>query len=82
MAIARIKSFIDSGLKSVTQPHDRTVIIEPEIGIRIVHSPSDKTLRVIVLGARHLPQNFGFTRVNSYIVKVKSQRKKIFFLYS
>ncbi|XP_011305738.1 uncharacterized protein, partial [Fopius arisanus] len=31
----------------------------------------DRELRVIVIGARHLPQNFGFTRVNSYIVRVK-----------
>ncbi|KAH0568529.1 uncharacterized protein LOC123263780 [Cotesia glomerata] len=71
MAIAKIKSFLDSSLKSVTTPLDRTTTLEPEIGIRIVHSPYDKTLRVTVLGARHLPQNFGFTRVNSYVVKVK-----------
>ncbi|KAF7991917.1 hypothetical protein HCN44_010718 [Aphidius gifuensis] len=71
MALAKIKNFLDSGLKSVTQPLDRTVTLEPEIGLRIIHSPNDKTLKVTVIGARHLPQNFGFTRVNSYIVKIK-----------
>lgn len=71
MALARIRSFIDNGLKSVSTPLDRTVSLEPEVGVRIVHSPNEKTLRVTVIGARHLPQNFGFTRVNSYVVKVK-----------
>ncbi|XP_014214429.1 uncharacterized protein LOC106643703 [Copidosoma floridanum] len=72
MAIAKIKSFIDTSLKTVGSPIDRTTTsLEPEIGIRIVHSPDDKSLRVTVLGARHLPQNFGFTRVNSYVVKIK-----------
>ncbi|KAL6267554.1 hypothetical protein P5V15_000629 [Pogonomyrmex californicus] len=71
MALAKIRNFIDSGLKTVSTPLDRTVNLEPEVGIRIVHSPNDKTLNVTVLGARHLPQNFGFTRVNSYVVKVK-----------
>ncbi|KAI4494522.1 hypothetical protein M0802_008843 [Mischocyttarus mexicanus] len=71
MALAKIKSFIDSGLKNVSTPLDRTVNLEPEVGIRIVHSPNEKTLCVTVIGARHLPQNFGFTRVNSYVVKVK-----------
>ncbi|XP_054015342.1 uncharacterized protein LOC128896145 isoform X1 [Hylaeus anthracinus] len=71
MALARIKSFIDTGLKTVSTPLDRTVNLEPEVGIRIVHSVNEKTLHVTVLGARHLPQNFGFTRVNSYVVKVK-----------
>ncbi|XP_076662271.1 uncharacterized protein LOC143365724 [Halictus rubicundus] len=71
MALARIKSFIDTGLKTVSQPLDRTVNLEPEVGIRIVHSSNDRALYVTVLGARHLPQNFGFTRVNSYVVKVK-----------
>ncbi|XP_001604209.1 uncharacterized protein LOC100120582 isoform X2 [Nasonia vitripennis] len=73
MAIAKIRSFLDSGLKSVSQPLSEraSANLEPEIGIRIVHSPNDKNLRVTVLGARHLPQNFGFTRVNSYVVKVK-----------
>lgn len=70
MALSRIKSFIDSSIKSVSQPLDRTGSLEPEVGVRIVHSPNDKTLHVTVLGARHLPQNFGFTRVNSYVVKV------------
>lgn len=69
MAIARLKSLLDSSLKSVSH-HDRTAPVEPEIGIRVVHSPNEKTLRVTILGARHLPQNFGFTRVNSYVVKV------------
>lgn len=69
--MARIKSFIDTGLKTVSTPLDRTVNLEPEIGIRIVHSINEKALNVTVLGARHLPQNFGFTRVNSYVVKVK-----------
>lgn len=72
MAIAKIKSFLDNGLKSVTTPLDRTASLEPEVGVRIVHSPNGKTLRVTVLGARHLPQNFGFTRVNSYVVKVNT----------
>ncbi|XP_076177989.1 uncharacterized protein LOC143152124 [Ptiloglossa arizonensis] len=71
MALARIKSFIDTGLKTVSTPLDRTVNLEPEVGIRIVHSVNEKALHVTVLGARHLPQNFGFTRVNSYVVKVK-----------
>ncbi|EZA56955.1 hypothetical protein DMN91_011547 [Ooceraea biroi] len=71
MALAKIRNFIDNSLKTVSTPLDRTVNLEPEIGIRIVHSPNDKGLHVTVLGARHLPQNFGFTRVNSYIVKVK-----------
>jgi len=71
MALARIRSFIDGGLKTVSTPLDRTVNLEPEVGLRIVHSPNDKILHVTVLGARHLPQNFGFTRVNSYAVKVK-----------
>ncbi|XP_012533120.1 uncharacterized protein LOC105834861 [Monomorium pharaonis] len=71
MALAKIRNFIDSSLKTVSTPLDRTVNLEPEIGIKIVHSPNDKTLNVTVLGARHLPQNFGFTRVNSYVVKVK-----------
>ncbi|XP_077272306.1 uncharacterized protein LOC143902924 isoform X1 [Temnothorax americanus] len=71
MALAKIRNFIDNGLKTVSTPLDRTVNLEPEIGIKIVHSPNDKTLNVTVLGARHLPQNFGFTRVNSYVVKVK-----------
>lgn len=69
MAIARIKSFIDSGLKNTSL--SRTANLEPEIGIKIVHSPTAKALYVTVIGARHLPQNFGFTRVNSYVVKVK-----------
>ncbi|KOC61804.1 hypothetical protein WH47_03061 [Habropoda laboriosa] len=71
MALAKIKNFIDTGLKSVSTPLDRTVNLEPEVGIRIVHSMNEKALHVTVLGARHLPQNFGFTRVNSYVVKVK-----------
>ncbi|CAL7943310.1 unnamed protein product [Xylocopa violacea] len=71
MALARIKNFIDTGLKTVSTPLDRTVNLEPEVGIRIVHSINEKALHVTVLGARHLPQNFGFTRVNSYVVKVK-----------
>ncbi|KAL0133015.1 hypothetical protein PUN28_000627 [Cardiocondyla obscurior] len=71
MALAKIRNFIDSSLKNVSTPLDRTVNLEPEIGIRIMHSPNEKTLSVVVLGARHLPQNFGFTRVNSYVVKVK-----------
>ncbi|XP_012249985.1 uncharacterized protein LOC117232149 [Bombus vosnesenskii] len=71
MALAKIKSFIDTGLKTVSTPLDRTVNLEPEVGIRIVHSINEKALHVTVLGARHLPQNFGFTRVNSYVVKVK-----------
>ncbi|KYN00999.1 PREDICTED: uncharacterized protein LOC108775429 [Cyphomyrmex costatus] len=71
MALAKIRNFIDNSLKTVSTPLDRTVNLEPEIGIRIMHSPNDKTLNVTVLGARHLPQNFGFTRVNSYVVKVK-----------
>ncbi|KAK2587781.1 hypothetical protein KPH14_003886 [Odynerus spinipes] len=71
MALARIRSFIDNGLKTVSTPLDRTVNLEPEVGVRIVHSPNEKTLCVTVIGARHLPQNFGFTRVNSYVVKVK-----------
>ncbi|XP_029159957.1 uncharacterized protein LOC114931964 [Nylanderia fulva] len=71
MALAKIRNFIDTNLKTVSTPLDRTVNLEPEVGIRIVHSPNDKTLHVTVLGARHLPQNFGFTRVNSYVVKVK-----------
>lgn len=70
MAIARIKSFLDTSIKNVSAPLDRTVSLEPEIGLRIEHSPNLKTLSVTVLGARHLPQNFGFTRVNSYLVKV------------
>ncbi|XP_048510365.1 uncharacterized protein LOC125500707 [Athalia rosae] len=69
MAIARIKSFIDTSLKNTTL--NRTANLEPEIGIKIVHSPASKALYVTVIGARHLPQNFGFTRVNSYVVKVK-----------
>lgn len=71
MALAKIRNFIDNSLKTVSTPLDRTVNLEPEIGIKIVHSPNDKTLSVTVLGARHLPQNFGFTRVNSYVVKVE-----------
>lgn len=71
MALAKIKSFIDTSLKTVSTPLDRTVNLEPEVGIRIVHSVDEKALHVTVLGARHLPQNFGFTRVNSYVVKVK-----------
>lgn len=71
MAIARIKSFIDNGIKSVSTPLDRTANLEPEVGIRIVHSLNEKALHVTVIGARHLPQNFGFTRVNSYVAKVK-----------
>lgn len=71
MALAKIRNFIDNNLKTVSTPLDRTVNLEPEVGVRIVHSPNDKTLHVTVLGARHLPQNFGFTRVNSYVVKVK-----------
>lgn len=71
MALAKIKSFIDTGLKTVSTSLDRTVNLEPEVGIRIVHSINEKALHVTVLGARHLPQNFGFTRVNSYVVKVK-----------
>lgn len=71
MALAKIRNFIDNSLKTVSTPLDRTVNLEPEIGIKIVHSPNDKTLNVTVLGARHLPQNFGFTRVNSYVVKVE-----------
>ncbi|CAL1676239.1 unnamed protein product [Lasius platythorax] len=71
MALAKLRNFIDNNLKTVSTPLDRTVNLEPEVGIRIVHSPNDKTLHVTVLGARHLPQNFGFTRVNSYVVKVK-----------
>ncbi|XP_043272282.1 uncharacterized protein [Venturia canescens] len=75
MAIAKIKSLLDSGLKNVTAPlgavTDRIQNLEPEVGIRMVHCPTDKTLRVMVLGARHLPQNFGFTKVNSYVVKIK-----------
>ncbi|XP_058803586.1 uncharacterized protein LOC131671291 isoform X2 [Phymastichus coffea] len=72
MAIARIKTFLDSSLKTVSAPLERTATtIEPEIGIRVIHSPNEKCLRVTILGARHLPNNFGFTRVNSYIVKVK-----------
>ncbi|XP_043798073.1 uncharacterized protein LOC122717757 [Apis laboriosa] len=71
MALARIKSFIDTGFKTVSTPLDRTVNLEPEVGIKIVHSINEKALHVTVLGARHLPQNFGFTRVNSYVVKVK-----------
>ncbi|XP_012230026.1 uncharacterized protein [Linepithema humile] len=71
MALAKLKNFIDNGLKTVSTPMDRTVNLEPEVGIRIVHSPNNKALYVTVLGARHLPQNFGFTRVNSYVVKVK-----------
>lgn len=71
MALAKIRSFIDNGLKTVSTPLDRTVNLEPEVGVRVVHSPNDKALHVTVLGARHLPQNFGFTRVNSYVVKVK-----------
>ncbi|KYN31528.1 hypothetical protein ALC56_14409 [Trachymyrmex septentrionalis] len=71
MALAKIRNFIDNSLKTVSTPLDRTVNLEPEIGIRIMHSSNDKTLNVTVLGARHLPQNFGFTRVNSYVVKVK-----------
>ena len=70
--MARIKSFIDTSLKTVSTPLDRTVNLEPEVGIRIVHSINEKALHVTVLGARHLPQNFGFTRVNSYVVKVRS----------
>ncbi|XP_034939960.1 uncharacterized protein [Chelonus insularis] len=71
MAIARLKSFLDTSIKSVTTPLDRTANLEPEIGLRIIYSPNQKTISVTVLGARHLPQNFGFTRVNSYVVKVK-----------
>ncbi|XP_015605868.1 uncharacterized protein LOC107272836 [Cephus cinctus] len=71
MAIARIKSFIDSSIRTVSTPLDRTANLEPEVGIRIVHSPTEKALYVTVIGARHLPLNFGFTRVNSYVVKVK-----------
>ncbi|XP_046815315.1 uncharacterized protein LOC124422633 [Vespa crabro] len=71
MALAKIRSFIDNGLKTVSTPLDRTVNLEPEVGVRIIHSPNEKTLCVTVIGARHLPQNFGFTRVNSYVVKVK-----------
>lgn len=71
MALARFKNFIDNSLKNVSVPLDRTADLEPEVGIRIVHSPNEKALHVTVLGARHLPQNFGFTRVNSYVVKVK-----------
>ena len=74
MAMAKIKNFIDTSLKTVSQPMlERTAAasLEPEIGLRIVYSPNEKSLRVTVLGARHLPQNFGFTRVNSYVVKVR-----------
>lgn len=71
MALTKIKNFIDNSLKNVSTPLERTVNLEPEIGIRIVHSVNEKALHVTVLGARHLPQNFGFTRVNSYVVKVK-----------
>ncbi|KAJ8669587.1 hypothetical protein QAD02_000846 [Eretmocerus hayati] len=74
MAIAKIKNFLDTSLQKVSQPlteRGASVNLEPEIGLRIVHSPNEKKLRVTVLGARHLPQNFGFTRVNSYVVKVK-----------
>ncbi|XP_051156238.1 uncharacterized protein LOC127278532 [Leptopilina boulardi] len=71
MAIARIKSFLDTSIKNVSAPLERTVHLEPEIGLRIEHSQNLKTLSVTVLGARHLPQTFGFTRVNSYLVKVK-----------
>jgi hypothetical protein len=79
MAIAKIKSFLDTSLKTVSTPLERTTAsLEPEVGLRIVHSPSDKNLRVTVLGARHLPQNFGFTRVNSYVVKVRHKRSPMF----
>ncbi|XP_012273158.1 uncharacterized protein LOC105695802 [Orussus abietinus] len=71
MAIAKIKNFIDSSIKSVSTPLERTVNLEPEVGIKINHSINEKALFVTVIGARHLPQNFGFTRVNSYLVKVK-----------
>lgn len=74
MALARIKSFIDTGFKTVSTPLDRTVNLEPEVGIKIVHSINEKALHVTILGARHLPQNFGFTRVNSYVVKVSWAR--------
>jgi len=63
MALAKIRNFIDNSLKTVSTPLDRTVNLEPEIGIKIVHSPNDKTLNVT---------NFGFTRVNSYVVKVEN----------
>ncbi|XP_014228301.1 uncharacterized protein LOC106653403 [Trichogramma pretiosum] len=73
MAMAKLKNFIDTSLKTVSQPIERATggPLEPEVGLRIVHSADEKNLRVTVLGARHLPQNFGLTRVNSYIVKVK-----------
>lgn len=71
MAIAKIKTFLDASLKTVSAPLERVnTTIEPEVGIRVIHSPNEKCLRVTVLGARHLPSNFGFTRVNSYVVKV------------
>lgn len=74
MALAKIRNFIDNSLKTVSTPLDRTVNLDPEVGVRIVHSPNDKALYVTVLGARHLPQNFGFTRVNSYVVKVNKRK--------
>lgn len=76
MAFAKIKNIIDSGLKSVSMPLDHTASLEPEIGIRIVHSSNEKALRVTVIGARHLPQNFGFFRVNNYVVKVSVTKSK------
>lgn len=74
MAIAKIKNFVETSLKTVSQPLTERAAgsanLEPEVGVRIVHSPNEKKLKVTILGARHLPQNFGFTRVNSYVVKV------------
>ncbi|XP_041976474.1 uncharacterized protein LOC121731185 [Aricia agestis] len=45
--------------------------LEPEIGFKLALHPTNKSMYVTVIGARHLPSLFGLSRAHGYIVKVK-----------
>lgn len=49
---------------------------EPEIGFKLTFSKSSKQLRVKVIGARHLPANYGTIKPHGYSVKVKFKKSK------
>lgn len=46
------------------------VFLSPEVGFRLLHNHMLKELKVMVIGARHLPNIYGFNSVLGYIIKV------------
>lgn len=67
-AVQKLRNMLGPG-----STHKLGGILDPELGFKVNVNESTKELKVIVIGARHLPTLYGLTRAEGYVIKVSKK---------